>query len=124
MTNIPIALGALVLAATTLAAQNPPPQTPAAQQPPQGQQPPTTTFRSAVDLVPVDVNVVDNDGRPITGLEVGDFTLNVDGKPRRLVSAQYVTATRESASAPVPTHYSSNATAAGGRMKLIKVEDA
>ena len=123
MPNIFVASCALILAATTLAAQNPPPQSPPQQPPPQGQQPPpSTTFRSAVDLVPVDVNVVDGDGRPITGLEVDDFTLTVDGKPRRLVSAQYVTAMREPSSAPTPTHYSSNATAAGGRMIMLVVD--
>src|SRR5262245_19593409 len=119
MKNISVAICALVLAAATMAAQNPPPQTP----PQQGQQQqPSTTFRSAVDLVPVDVNVVDGDGRPITGLEVDDFTLTVDGKPRRLVSAQYVSAMREPSNAPTPTHYSSNASAAGGRMIMLVVD--
>ena len=125
MKHITIALGAAVLAVTTITAQNPPPQTPPAQpaqQPPQGLQPPTTTFRSAVDLVPVDVNVLDDEGRPVTGLEVDDFTLTVDGKPRRLVSAQYVTAMRETSNAPTPTHYSSNAAAAGGRMIMLVVD--
>lgn len=32
----------------------------------QEQPPPRTTFRSAVDLVPVDVSVVDRDGRPVS----------------------------------------------------------
>jgi VWFA-related protein len=119
MTNIPITVCAMVLAVATMAAQNPPPQQP----PQQGQQqPPMTTFRSAVDLVPVDVNVVDGEGRPITGLEVDDFTLTVDGKPRRLVSAQYVSAMREPSNAPTPTHYSSNASAAGGRMIMLVVD--
>ena len=31
---------------------------------PQEPQPPRTTFRSNVDLVPVDVNVIDKNGRP------------------------------------------------------------
>ena len=56
-------------------------------------QPPRTTFKSNVDLVPVDVNVVDRDGRPVADLRVEDFTLAVDGKPRRIVSAQFITAT-------------------------------
>jgi len=35
--------------------------------PAQDQQP-KTTFKSSVDLVPVDVNVVDKDGRPVADL--------------------------------------------------------
>src|SRR6476646_9995877 len=64
------------------------------------------TFRSSVDLVPVDVNVIDRTGRPVTGLEAGDFALTIDGKARRIASAQYVTAAEASAP-PAPTYYSS-----------------
>ncbi len=48
----------------------------AAQDPPRDQQP-RTTFRSSVDLVPVDVNVVDKDGRPVADL--GARRLLADG---------------------------------------------
>ena len=65
----------MALAVATLAA---------AQEP----QPPRTTFRSTVDLVPVDVSVVDRNGRPVSGLTEQDFTLAVDGKPRRIASAE------------------------------------
>src|SRR5512134_3675591 len=44
---------------------------------------PAATFRSAVDLVRVDVNVLDRDGRPVPGLGVSDFTVEVDGRPRK-----------------------------------------
>ena len=60
----------------------------------QEQQPPRTTFKSNVDLVPVDVNVVDKNGRPVTDLTAGDFTLAVDGKPRRIASAQFISVDR------------------------------
>jgi hypothetical protein len=55
----------------------------------QDQPPPKPTFKSAVDLVPVDVNVIDKSGRPVPDLAAGDFTQTVDGKPRRIVSAQF-----------------------------------
>jgi VWFA-related protein len=48
----------------------------AGQNPPQ--QPPPV-FRSAVTLVPVDVRVIDKDGKPVTDLKTEDFTLVEDG---------------------------------------------
>ena len=79
------------------------------------------TFRSSVDLVPVDVNVIDRTGRPVTGLEAGDFALTIDGKARRIASAQYVTPAEPSAP-PAPTYYSSNLAAAGGRLIMLVVD--
>jgi len=114
--HILIALSVAVAGATaSITAQQPQP-------PPQSQQPPA--FRSAVDLVPVDVNIVDNTGRPVTGLTAADFTLTVDGKPRRIASAEFVSAVRETAAAAPaqPTDYSSNATAGGGRLIMLVVD--
>jgi len=53
-----------------------------AQDPPQ--------FRSGVEVTSVDVTVVDGNGRPIADLEPGDFTVRVDGVPRRIVSAEWI----------------------------------
>ena len=47
---------------------------PAAQQPP-----PQPTFRSGVIIVPVDVRVLDRNGRPVTDLKKEDFTVLEDG---------------------------------------------
>ena len=60
----------------------------------QAQEQPKPTFKSAVDLVPVDVSVIDKNGRPVPDLEAGDFTLTVDGKPRRIASAQFIAVDR------------------------------
>jgi VWFA-related protein len=91
----------------------------AAQEP----QPPRTTFRSAVDLVPVDVNVVDKNGRPVTDLTAGEFTLEVDGKPRRIASAQFIAVDRASDSdPPKPREYNSNAGAQTGRLVMIAID--
>ena len=96
------------------AAQEPPP--PPAQDPP-------ATFRTTVDLVAVDVNIIDKTGKPIGDLESDDFVLMVDGKPRRVVSIQYVPSVRESASnEPLPEHYSSNDRSSGGRMIMLVVD--
>ena len=59
-------------------------QTPGAQ----GQKPPT--FRSAVELIAVDVNVVDRNGQPVAGLAAEQFEVSVDGKPRRVASATFL----------------------------------
>ena len=93
----------------------------AAQEP----QAPRTTFRSAVDLVPVDVSVIDKNGSPVSTLTADDFTLSVDGKPRRIGSAEFIsivdTPVAETAAAK-PVEYSSNAGAAGGRLIMLVVD--
>jgi VWFA-related protein len=47
-------------------------------------------FRGRTDVVTVDVHVVDGSGRQVADLQAEDFTLKVDGKPRPIVSAEYV----------------------------------
>ena len=54
----------------------------------QQQQPPT--FKSGVEIVRIDVSVVDRTGQPVGNLTPGDFTVTVDGKPRTIVSAQFL----------------------------------
>jgi VWFA-related protein len=61
---------ALGLATTALQAQ------------PQVQQPPT--FRTGVVVVPVDVRVLDRNGRPVTDLVKEDFTILEDGAPQEI----------------------------------------
>jgi VWFA-related protein len=110
---------AAVLAAGPRAAQGQQPPQPSAQQAP-------PTFRAGVDLVAVDVSVVDPTGRPVRGLEAGDFSLKVDGRSRRIASVQYVS--QETAPGkPLPdepemTPFSSNEGRGGGRLVLIVVD--
>ncbi len=82
-------------------------------------------FRSAVDLVTVDATVVDGQGNPVAGLRPGDFELKVDGKPRPVVSLEFVSRDR-GAVAPLPIvgEASSNARAASGRLVLVAVDRA
>ena len=54
-----------------------------------GQQPPPT-FRAAVDLIAVDVQVADKDGRPVTNLGADKFNVTIDGHQRRVVSVDLV----------------------------------
>ena len=52
-----------------------------------GQQP---LFRSAVDLVAVDVQVVDANGNPTRNLAPDRFEVTIGGRRRRVVSAEYI----------------------------------
>ena len=50
-----------------------------------GQQTPQTpTFRSAVELIPVNVSVLGRDGRPVVDLKKENFTILEDGVPQEL----------------------------------------
>lgn len=64
-----------------------------------GEQP---RLRSGVELVVVDVTVLGLDGAPITTLGPADFTLTVDGKPRRVGIVQRVGATGAETTPTVP----------------------
>jgi VWFA-related protein len=89
------------------------------------QQPAAPTFKSSVDVVPVDVSVIDRSGRPVSGLEAADFNLTIDGKPRRLASAQFISLAKHAEEAPaVLLSYSSNASAVGGRLIAIAIDQA
>src|SRR6188508_2218974 len=60
----------------------------AQEQAPQALQGPT--FRTGVDLISIDVSAVDSRGRPVDGLMAPEFSVKVDGQPRKVVSAQQV----------------------------------
>jgi VWFA-related protein len=112
--------GALsVLGLTSLHAQStsPPPQQ---STPPQGQQP---TFRSTTDVVAVDVSVVDKDGRPVDNLRPEDFTLKVDGKGRRLTSAEFVSLRHQDDEAK-PSTFSTNQGERPGRLIMIVIDES
>jgi VWFA-related protein len=51
------------------------------------------TFRSAVDLIAVDVQVVDDTGTPVATLTPADFEVSISGGRRRVVSAEFVRST-------------------------------
>jgi len=48
------------------------------------------TFRSSVDLVAVDVQVVDPQGMPVTNLSPEQFEVSIDRQPRRVVSVEFI----------------------------------
>ena len=51
----------------------------------QEQQPPPQTFKSRVTVVPVDVRVLDRNGKPVTDLKREDFTILEDGVPQSIL---------------------------------------
>lgn len=82
------------------------------------------TFRSALDLVTADVTVIDGDGRPVQGLTAADFTLTVDGRPRKVSTAEYVAYGKRAADGNrrgSPAVFSTNA-AGGGRLIMLVVD--
>ena len=70
------------------------------------------TFRTGVDVMAVDVAVLDGNGQPLEDLRAPDFTVKIDGEPRRVVSATLVRFDTESplakADDKTETFYSSN----------------
>ncbi len=79
-----LAAAALVVLSITVSAQNPPPaqpQTPVVAGAPQAPKTPLT-FRSGTTLVPVDVQVLDINGNPVTDLKQEDFTVLEDNRPQ------------------------------------------
>jgi VWFA-related protein len=85
-----------------------------------GQEPPV--FPSGAELVAVDVAVLDSQGRPVLGLRPEDFTLTVDGKPRRVVSAEFVAAPAANSPEPPPAGFSTNVGAPRGRLVILAVD--
>ncbi len=95
-----------------------------AQTPAQEPQPDRPQFAARTELVLVDVSVSDRDGRPVTDLNVDDFTLEVNGRPRAIASSQYVSTVPDTpataADAGVP---SSNDAPTSGRLLLFVIDD-
>ena len=85
------------------------------------------TFRSGVELIEIDINVVDGDGRPLTDLTASDFTVSVEGEPRRVVQAQFLSLGRsgpdDTTAAPQGVAFhSTNATGTRGRLIVLVVD--
>ena len=49
-----------------------------------------TVFRSTVDVIAVDVQVVDGQGNPIGRIGPESFQVSINGQRRKVVSAQFV----------------------------------
>ena len=56
----------------------------------QSQEPPPPRIRVTVEVVPVDVQVLDRTGLPVPGLGPEKFTVTINGKRRRVISAEQI----------------------------------
>ena len=85
---------------------------------------PQPSFSSSVDIVSVDVNVVDQKGQPVRDLGRGDFSLAVDGRVRKITSAQFIAVEPTKAAAGSGTSVPSFNTnmAPAGRMIVLVVD--
>lgn len=88
-----------------------------------------TVFRGGVEVVEIDVNVVDGRDQPLSDLGMAEFTVKVDGRPRRLVGAEYISV-RPPSAAPTParpddapeTSFSANTSRSRGRLIVLAVD--
>jgi VWFA-related protein len=82
-------------------------------------------FRSGVDLLTVDATVVGPDGLPDEALRAADFVLKVNGRPRRVVSAQFVRNTTPAQLRPPieRRHFSSNEFVDPGRFVVVAIDE-
>jgi VWFA-related protein len=90
-------------------------------------QQPTPQFRAGTDLVAIDFQVVDEQGRPITDLKPGEVTLKVDGRNRDIRALQFVKVARTSVETPAPVAplalpFASNDAVTPGRIVIIVVD--
>src|SRR2546422_3289725 len=83
----------------------------------------TPSFRAGVEALPVDVTVIDDKGQPVRDLIARDFTVRVDGRGRRVATAQWVAAatigTAATAAAALPEGFASNESSGGGRLIVL-----
>jgi VWFA-related protein len=91
-------------------------------------QPPV--YRGGVELVAVDVQIIDKDGKPIPSLGPADFEVSINGGTRRVVSAEFVRYSTSAASGdpappkPAPAaDGTSPPRAATGRMIVLAVDE-
>jgi VWFA-related protein len=83
-------------------------------------------FRSGVEVMEVDVTVVDAKGMPVRDLRVPEFTVTVDGQPRRVVSAEFISDSSTPSSAeparPRDPYVSNNTDRRPGRLIMLVID--
>jgi VWFA-related protein len=89
----------------------------------QGSQAPV--FRSGVEVMEVDVTVVDAKGMPVRDLRAPEFTVTVDGQPRRVISAEFISENGTPSAEPAKPrdpYVSNNTDRRPGRLILLVVD--
>jgi VWFA-related protein len=89
-------------------------------------QSPQPTFRSTVDLLTIETSVRDKGGQPVPDLQASDFTITIDGRPRKIVSSLFFkaegTGARLTAGAAPTPQYVSNDRTQPGRVVIFWVD--
>src|SRR5688572_13119091 len=86
-------------------------------------QPPV--FRSGVEVMEVDVTVVDGRGEPVRDLRAPEFTVTVDGQPRRVISAEFISDSSTPSGQPVKPrdpYVSNNTDRRPGRLIMLVID--
>jgi len=86
---------------------------------------PQPTFRSRVEVLRLDVTVTDRSGAPVRDLGAGDFTVTIDGQPRRVSFARFSGPDSEApaASAAAAPGFADNTTRATQGRIVVLVAD-
>jgi VWFA-related protein len=84
MRAVPWSVAVACLAVPLLSAQQP------ARPAPADQQPAPPVFRAGIDVLSVDATALDSNGRQVTDLAAADFTVEVDGDRRQVVTAEFI----------------------------------
>ncbi|HTL01550.1 MAG TPA: VWA domain-containing protein [Vicinamibacterales bacterium] len=89
------------------------------------QAPQAPVFRSSVEVLEVDVSVVDDRSAPVPDVQAAEFTVTVDGKPRRVISSQYVSDVSpesQGAFAAADPYVSTNSDVRPGRLIALVID--
>src|SRR5688572_2921291 len=90
-----------------------------------GQTDQAPVFRSGVEVMEVDVSVVDAKGMPVRDLRAPEFTVTVDGQPRRVISAEFISessALSGQPPAPRDPYVSNNTDRRPGRLIMLVID--
>lgn len=89
----------------------------------------TPVFRAGVEVLELDVSVVDGRGQQITDLAAPEFSVSIDGRQRRVLTAEYVSFSQTSAPQPyrladttTDSSYSTNRAPSRGRLIVLAVD--
>lgn len=91
---------------------------------------PAPTFRSGVDLLTLQTSVLDKNGRPVTDLTAADFSVTVEGRPRKVLFARFRGTTEPGTAATLApagsvaaaAAHADNTRTAGGRLVMFVVD--
>ena len=82
-------------------------------------------FRSGVEVMEVDVTVVDAKGMPVRDLRAPEFTVTIDGQPRRVVSAEFISDSTTPSGEPArprDPYVSNNTDRRPGRLIMLVID--